>query len=83
VVFAFTDCGDPNRGFARVYCDACRNEYLLAFSCTRRGFCPSCAAKRGAIFGAFLREEVLDDVPHWHVDADDSEAAAPLLPPPS
>jgi hypothetical protein len=47
-----------------VYCDACRDEYLLAFSCSRRGFCPSCAAKRGAIFGAFLLEEVLEDVSH-------------------
>ncbi|HVS63877.1 MAG TPA: transposase zinc-binding domain-containing protein [Thermoanaerobaculia bacterium] len=64
VVFAFTDCGDLNQGFARVYCDACCNEYLLAFSCSRRGFCPSCAAKRRAIFGAFLREEVLADVSH-------------------
>ena len=26
--------------------------------------CPSCAAKRGAIFGAFLREEVLEEVGH-------------------
>ncbi|HVS62401.1 MAG TPA: transposase zinc-binding domain-containing protein [Thermoanaerobaculia bacterium] len=64
IVYAFTDCGDLSRGFARVYCDSCRNEYLLAFSCSRRGFCPSCAAKRGAIFGPFLREEVLEDVGH-------------------
>ena len=28
------------------------------------GFCPSCAAKRGALFGAFLREEVAEDVGH-------------------
>ena len=64
VVYAFSDCGDLSRGFARVYCDACRSEYLLAFSCARRGFCPSCAAKRGAIFGAFLQEEVLEAVGH-------------------
>lgn len=64
VVYAFADCGDLHRGFARVYCDACQSEYLLAFSCTRRGLCPSCAAKRGAIFGAFLREEVLEEVGH-------------------
>ncbi len=64
VVYAFLDCGDLERGFARVYCDACHSEYLLAFSCSRRGFCSSCAAKRGAIFGAFLREEVVEPVPH-------------------
>ena len=58
------------QGFARVYCDACGREYLLAFSCTRRGLCPSCAAKRGAIFGVFLREEVLEEVGHclWRDD---------------
>jgi len=28
------------------------HEYLLAFACSRGGFCPSCAAKRGVIFGA-------------------------------
>ena len=64
IVYAFADCGDLSRGFARVYCDSCRSEYLLAFSCSRRGFCPSCAAKRGAIFGAFLQEEVLEVVGH-------------------
>jgi hypothetical protein len=64
VVYAFSDCGDLKRGFARVYCSSCRSEFLLAFSCTRRGLCPSCSAKRGAIFGTFLREEVLEEVGH-------------------
>jgi hypothetical protein len=45
-----------------VYCDICWRELLLAFSCTRRGLCPSCAAKRGAISGVFLREEVVEEV---------------------
>ena len=71
MVLAFQSCGsglpghgDFEGGFARVYCDACRAEYLVAFSCTRRGFCPSCAAKRAAIFGALLREEILEEVGH-------------------
>jgi len=64
VVLAFQACGDFEGGFARIYCDACRAEYLVAFSCTRRGFCPSCAAKRAAIFGALLREEILEEVGH-------------------
>jgi hypothetical protein len=64
VVYAFLDCGDLEQGFARVFCDTCKREYLLAFSCSRRGFCPSCAAKRGVIFGAFLREEVVEEVGH-------------------
>ena len=36
----------------------------MAFSCQTRGFCPSCGAKRGAIFGALLVEEILEDVGH-------------------
>ena len=64
VVLAFQACGDYEGGFARVYCDECRAEYLVAFSCSRRGFCTSCAAKRGAIFGALLREEVVEEVGH-------------------
>ena len=50
--------------FARVYCDECRLDYLVAFSCSRRVFCPSCATKRAAIFGALLHEEILPEVGH-------------------
>jgi hypothetical protein len=63
-VFAFLDCGIYDNGFARVACPECHAEYLAAFSCQRRGFYPSCAAKRGALFGAFLAERVLEDVRH-------------------
>jgi hypothetical protein len=63
-VFAFLGCGDFEQGFARVRCSQCKAEFLVAMSCKRRGFCASCAAKRAAIFGAFLREEVLEEVPH-------------------
>ena len=35
VVNKFLDCGDLERGFARVRCDHCKHEYLLAFSCIR------------------------------------------------
>ena len=64
VVLAFQACGDFEGGFARVYCDACRAAYLVALSCSRRVVCPSCAAKRGAIFGALLQEEILEPVGH-------------------
>ena len=63
-VYGFLDCGIFDRGFARVSCTECRAEYLVAFSWQRRGFCPSCAAKRGALFGAFLAEEVVEPVGH-------------------
>lgn len=63
-VLAFEACGDFEGGFARVVCDDCRAEFLVALSCSRRGFCPSCAAKRAAIFGAQLQEEILEPVGH-------------------
>ena len=33
VVNKFLDCGDLERGFARVRCDECKHEYLLALIC--------------------------------------------------
>ena len=41
----FLAYGVLERGFARIRCDACSHEYLLAFSCKCRYFCPSCNAK--------------------------------------
>ena len=55
----YLKCGILDFGFARVRCPQCRHEYLVAFSCKARGFCPSCQAKRQAEFSAFLTEEVL------------------------
>ena len=37
---------------------------LVAFSCKQRGLCPSCSAKRGAGFGAFLIDHFKEDVGH-------------------
>ncbi|MBU1901948.1 transposase zinc-binding domain-containing protein [Patescibacteria group bacterium] len=39
VVHKFMDCGDLERGFARVRCDHCQHEYLLAFSYKGRWLC--------------------------------------------
>ncbi len=35
-------CGRLEYGFMRVRCEDCHHERLVAFSCKRRGFCPSC-----------------------------------------
>ena len=43
------------------------HEYLLAFSCKCRYFCPSCHAKRLALWGLWLEETLLADVPHRQV----------------
>ncbi|HOS11873.1 MAG TPA: transposase [Candidatus Aminicenantes bacterium] len=67
VVEKYLDCGNPRCGFARVRCRACREEYLLTFSCKTRGFCPSCQVKRVEIWGDWVRERLLWDVPHRQV----------------
>jgi hypothetical protein len=41
-------CGRLEHGFLRVSCDTCHAEHLVAFSCKRRGFYPSCGARRMA-----------------------------------
>lgn len=64
VVCDYLKCGDLREGFARIRCPDCRHEYLLAFSCRGRWFCPSCHAKKGIQFGEHLRSEVLCPVPH-------------------
>jgi hypothetical protein len=64
VVEAYHQCGDLCEGFTRIRCPDCRYEYLLAFSCRGRWFCPSCHAKKGVQFGEQLREAVLYPFPH-------------------
>ena len=60
----FIECGDPHHGFARIYCDACGHDYLLAFSCKTRYFCPSCRQKRTLLYDEWVEETVLAPVPH-------------------
>ncbi|MGH7408949.1 MAG: IS91 family transposase, partial [Candidatus Methylomirabilales bacterium] len=67
VVEAYLECGRLHQGFARIRCGNCGEERLLAFSCQTRNVCPSCQAKRAALFGIRLAEEVLAAVPHTHV----------------
>ncbi|NJD38040.1 MAG: hypothetical protein FIA89_06910, partial [Geobacter sp.] len=35
MTFRYLDCGCLHNGFARVKCDDCGHEYLVAFSCKR------------------------------------------------
>ncbi len=64
VIHRYLDCGDLHNGFARVKCADCGHEYLLAFSCKRRHFCPSCHQKRVIVFAEELCENILKYVPH-------------------
>ena len=59
----FLQCGRLEYGFLRVRCEDCRHERLVAFSCKRRGFCPSCGARRMAESAALLVDEVFPAVP--------------------
>ncbi|GAB1343428.1 IS91 family transposase [Gemmatimonas sp.] len=63
----FLACGVLEHGFARIRCDDCAHEYLLAFSCKCRYFCPSCHAKRLAIWTQWLDTTLLAPVPHRQV----------------
>ena len=60
---AFLRCGVLAHGFLRLHCDACGHDRLLAFSCKRRGFCPSCGGRRMADTAAHLVDHVLPEVP--------------------
>ena len=51
-------------GFLRLKCQGCTEERIVAFSCKKRGFCPSCCAKRKAESAAHLVDGVLPLAPY-------------------
>ena len=59
----YLGCGVLARGFARVRCGSCGDEYLLGFSCKRRGVCPSCTSRRAVDAAAHLVDAMLPAVP--------------------
>src|SRR5215475_7768190 len=61
--YDYLRCGILAHGFLRLGCDTCHKELLVPFSCKRRGFCPSCAARRMAQMAAHLVECVIPWVP--------------------
>jgi hypothetical protein len=56
---AYLQCGILAHGFVRLGCDTCPRTMVLAFSCKRRGFCPSCAGRRMAQLAAHLHYHML------------------------
>jgi hypothetical protein len=60
----YLECGVLAHGFARVRCESCKDELLVAFSCKGRGVCPSCNAKRAQVTAVHLVERVLPHVPY-------------------
>ena len=60
---SYLQCGQLENGFIRVQCQDCHHEKLVAFSCKKRGFCPSCGASRMAQTAALLTEHILPHQP--------------------
>jgi len=59
----FLKCGVLAHGFIRLFCKNCQSTQTLAFSCKRRGFCPSCLARRMNDSAIFLDERVFPEKP--------------------
>ncbi|MFW7379323.1 MAG: transposase [Oligoflexus sp.] len=57
--YEYLKCGIPAYGFLRLACKSCKEEKIVAFSCKKRGFCPSCCAKRAAESATHLVDNVL------------------------
>jgi Transposase zinc-binding domain len=60
---AFLECGILAHGFLRLRCGDCGHDKLVAFSCKRRGFCPSCGARRMAQTAAHRVDHDIPCVP--------------------
>lgn len=60
---AYLRCGVLDYGFARVYCQKCRYDRLIAFSCKKRGFCGSCLARRMSETSARLSDSIIPNIP--------------------
>lgn len=59
----YLECGIFAHGFARVRCDDCGDDFLVAFSCKGRGVCPSCNTRRMAEAAAHLCDHVFPRLP--------------------
>jgi Transposase zinc-binding domain/Putative transposase len=62
-VEAYLDCSILAKGFLRLRCDTCARDTLVAFSCKRRGICPSCGTRRMAETAAYLVDHIIPRVP--------------------
>jgi hypothetical protein len=59
----YLGCGDLAGGFLRCHCEGCGHDVLVAFSCKRRGLCPSCGARRMCNEAAVLVDRILPNAP--------------------
>ena len=68
---AFLECGILAHGFLHLRCGDCGHDKLLTFICKRRGFCPSCGARRMAQTAAHLVDLVGDNYLGRCIDSSD------------
>lgn len=63
----YLTCGRLEHGCLHLVCRECGYSELVALSCKKRGFCPSCLGRRMADTAVHLEERVLPRVPirHW------------------
>lgn len=57
------ECGILAHGFARARCAQGGHDFLIAFSCKRRGVCPSCNTRRMVETAAHLADHVFPRLP--------------------
>ena len=62
-LFSYLDCGVLAYVFIRLKCGDCKAEQLVAFSCKKRGFCPSCGGKKVAETSSHLVDHIIPTVP--------------------
>ena len=63
-VEAFFRCGILHHGYVLMSCESCDEKIPVAFSCKKRGYCPSCAAKRTSEATIHLIDNVLPLAPY-------------------
>ena len=57
------ECRILAHGFLRLRCGDCGHDKRVAFSCKRRGFCPSCSARRMAQTAGHRADPLIPQVP--------------------
>ena len=77
---AYLDCGILAKGFLCLTSDTCARDTLVAFSCKRRGICPSCGTRRIAETAAYLVDNAIPRAPvrQW-VLSDTHQKSSPTL----
>ncbi len=55
----YLQCGIHAYGFLKCQCNQCQRQLAVAFSCKKRGFCPSCGGRRMSEGAAKLVDNVL------------------------